>query len=159
DGQRVSVSYDGFVDDVQVGDPLFIDDGKVRLRVLEKGSDFCVCQVEQGGTLSNQKGVNLPKTQIRMSAMTDKDRKDCKMAIDFKLDYVALSFVSHEDDIKELRTHLDKLGGKHIQIIAKIERPQALDRISHIIDAADAIMVARGDLGVEIGVENVPKTQ
>lgn len=156
---RASISYSGFVDDVEVDDPLYIDDGKVRLRVAKKIEDGVVCEVEQGGMVSNHKGINLPKTHIRLAAVTAKDKRDCEAAVKNKMDFIALSFVSDETDIHTLREHLDSLGGQHIKIIAKIERPQALDRIVEIINAADVVMVARGDLGVEIGVEHVPRVQ
>ncbi len=155
----VSVSYEGFVRDLHVGSLFFIDDGKVRLKVVSKTTDTVHCEVIQGGVLSNNKGLNLPETKVGLSAISEKDRIDTKTAVELELDYVALSFVSTADDVVELRQLLDSFGGHQIKIIAKIERQLAIDHIISIIEAADAVMVARGDLGVEIGIENVPKAQ
>jgi pyruvate kinase len=159
DESQVSVTYKGLVNDVEVGQPLFIDDGKISLVITEKRSDKIICRVERDGVVSNSKGINLPATKISMSALTEKDREDVKLAVDNDLDYVALSFVSTSDDVIELREYLNQLGGAEIKIIAKIERQIAIDNITPIIEAADVVMVARGDLGVEIGIANVPKSQ
>ncbi len=157
--ERASVTYAGFAQDVQVGQPLYIDDGKVQLHITAIKGHNVSCVVKRGGTVSNHKGINLPLTRIRMSALTDKDREDVQLAIDNKLDYIALSFVSSASDVEELRSYIGELGSTDIKIISKIERQFAIDHIIPIIEASDAVMVARGDLGVEIGVENVPKTQ
>ncbi len=157
--QCCSVSYDHFDQDVEIGDPLFIDDGKIHMVVRKKTDRAVECEVIRGGELFNHKGINLPLTNIRISAMTEKDREDARLLVPNQIDYVALSFVSHEYDILSLRQYLNSMGGEEIKIIAKIERQFALDQIIPIIEAADAVMVARGDLGVEIGVENVPKAQ
>jgi pyruvate kinase len=159
DENRASVTYAGFADDVEVGQPLYIDDGKVQLVIREKKGNDVICEVDRGGIVSNSKGINLPLTHIKMSALTEKDRKDVKLAVEHELDYVALSFVSTADDVTELREYLKNLGSSDIQIISKIERQFAIDNILPIIKASDAIMVARGDLGVEIGVAHVPKIQ
>lgn len=157
--KKASVAYLGFVNDVQVGQPLFIDDGKVQMVIESKTAREVICKVHRGGRISNNKGINLPLTQIGMSALTEKDREDVKLAIQNELDYIALSFVSTASDVVELREYMNSLGGKNIPIISKIERQFAIDNISEIIEASDAIMVARGDLGVEIGIQNVPKVQ
>ncbi len=159
DEQRASVTYDGFADDVEVGQPLYIDDGKVQLIIDKKKGKDVTCIVDRGGVVSNSKGINLPLTRIKMSALTEKDRKDVILAVENELDYLALSFVSTAEDIDDLRDYLQSLGGTDIKIISKIERQFAVDNILSIIDASDAIMVARGDLGVEIGIANVPKVQ
>ncbi|MGE4170107.1 MAG: pyruvate kinase [Candidatus Margulisiibacteriota bacterium] len=156
---RASVSYEAFAADVKAGEPLYIDDGRIRLEVLKMQGNSAHCKVVQGGILSNHKGVNLPKTKMTLSALTAKDLEDAAFAVEEKLDYIALSFVSVEEDVLALRKYIDHLGGYAIQIISKIERQQAIDNIISIIDVSDVIMVARGDLGVEIGVENVPKAQ
>lgn len=159
DATCVSASYPGFVNDVQVGDPLYINDGKIRMRVDEKEGKTVVCKVLQGGVLSNRKGVNLPITQISLSPVTEKDYADAKVAVEAGVDYIALSFVSNPEDIDLLRHYLDSLGGQNIKIISKIERQLAVDHVIPIIEKSDAVMVARGDLGVEIGVQNVPRIQ
>lgn len=157
--QKASVSYANLVSDVEVGQPLFIDDGKVPLMIDEKNGNEIICTVQRDGIVSNHKGINLPLTKLSVSALTAKDREDVKLSVENELDYVALSFVSTADDVNDLRALLTELGGENLKIISKIERQFALDNILSIIDASDAIMVARGDLGVEIGIENVPKSQ
>jgi len=153
------VSYPGIVKDVAVGDPVFIDDGKIRMVVKKKDKDSIECKILRGGKLSNHKGVNLPETDYSGSPFTKKDQKDALVAIENKVDYIALSFVSKPEDVLEFRKFLEKQNANQIQIIAKIERQQAVDNLESIIEAADAAMVARGDLGVEIGVEKVPQVQ
>ena len=125
--QKVSVSYAHFAQDVQIGESLFIDDGKVRLVVVDKHHQDVICNVTRGGDVSNNKGMNLPDTVIRMSAMTAKDKKDVHVAIDNQLDYIALSIVSTAADVTELRAYMDGLGGQSIGIISKIERQKAID--------------------------------
>ena len=159
DDKKGSVGYPEFVNDVQIGETIYIDDGKVQLRIDKKTDKEVMCIVVKEGEISNHKGINLPLTNISMPALTEKDKHDTLLAIKNKFDYVALSFVSHPEDIYQLRTFLDENKGSHIKIIAKIERQVAIDNIIPIINASDAIMVARGDLGVEIGVENVPRAQ
>ncbi|RAP36462.1 pyruvate kinase [Candidatus Marinamargulisbacteria bacterium SCGC AAA071-K20] len=157
--KKASITYDGLVKDVSKGDLVYIDDGKIQLSVKETSGTQVKCDVIRGGTLSNNKGVNLPLTKMSISPYTKKDQLDVKNCHKLGLDYLALSFVCHEDDIKRIKLELKKLKADHIKIIAKIERQQAIDRLVPIIDEADAIMVARGDLGVEVGVEKVPRLQ
>ncbi len=159
DSTRASVTYTGFANDVQPGEVLFVDDGKIELRVESKKGSEVVCSVIRGGLISNSKGINLPDTVITLSALTDKDKQDVKVAVDNQLDYVALSFVSSGEDIRELRQLLDTLGGTSIGILAKIERQKAVDNLYDIVAQSDGVMVARGDLGVEIGLSHVPKVQ
>ncbi|MHA1523509.1 MAG: pyruvate kinase [Alphaproteobacteria bacterium] len=137
------------------GDHVLIDDGRLRLEVLEIGADFAECTVLAGGMLSDRKGVNLPGAKIDISALTDKDRKDLAYGLELGVDWVALSFVQRPDDILEIRKLVQGRAG----IVAKIEKPAALESIDGIIALADAIMVARGDLGVEIPPEEVPGRQ
>ncbi len=159
DHTKASVSYKGLVKDVKVGDFICIDDGNVRLEVLSKRADELDCIVRDGGVLSNHKGINLPQTDIAVSAITEKDKKDAKLAVENDLDYVALSFVSSAEEIRKFRAYLQRIGGNQLHIIAKIERPAAVKNIESIIETADAIMVARGDLGIEVGLEFVPEIQ
>ena len=156
---EVSVSYKSLYKDVKPNDFLYIDDGKVRLEVLKVSGKEISCKVIKEGIISNFKGVNIPTTKINMPALTEKDINDVLTCVKFDIDYLALSFVSDAADIQQLRELLDNNNGSHIKIIAKIERQIAINNLEEIIDAADVIMVARGDLGVEIGVENVPKVQ
>ncbi len=153
--QRVSVTYDRLPGDVRPGDAILLDDGLLRLRVKQvKGADV-VCVVEIGGPLSNKKGLNLPGVKLSTPAVTDKDKADLAFAVnELKVEYVALSFVRRASDIEEVRDL-----AKGTPIIAKIEKPEAIDNLSEILRAADGAMVARGDLGVEMGAEKVPLIQ
>src|ERR1041385_5317962 len=134
---------------------LRIDDGKVRLRTWASKPDSAEAVVELGGVVKDRKGVNLPDTLLPLSAMTDKDRRDLHAALDLGVDWVALSFVQRPDDVAELR----KLASGRAAILAKIEKPKALESIPEILELSDALMVARGDLGVELPLETVPGRQ
>ncbi|ACA21027.1 pyruvate kinase [Methylobacterium sp. 4-46] len=137
------------------GQDLLIDDGRVRVRVVGLGSDTLTAEVITGGAISNRKGVNLPGTLLDLSPLTEKDRADLAFGLDLGVDWVALSFVQKPSDVVEARA----LIGDRAGIMAKIEKPQALERIEDIIRLSDAVMVARGDLGVEIPHEDVPGRQ
>ena len=139
---------------------VLIDDGKIRLKVLRRVDEQTVeCLVMQGGELDARKGINLPGTSIEVSALTDKDREDALMAAHAQVDYIALSFVQKARDVLELRSWIAKNGYACPMIIAKIEKPQALKDIDNIIKASDGLMVARGDLGVELPPQDVPMVQ
>jgi pyruvate kinase len=140
---------------LEPGNELLVDDGKVRLKVLECGPDFAATQCLVGGTLSNHKGVNLPHCVLPISAITDKDRADLSFALENGADWVALSFVQRPEDVAEGR----KLVGNAAGLMVKLEKPSAIRRLGEIIDLADALMVARGDLGVEMPPEDVPSVQ
>ncbi len=159
DQKKVSISYPELIDDLELGQQLYIDDGNIRLEVVEKRSKDVVCRVLRGGRVSNNKGINLPMTQTRIPTLTEKDLRDLEVAVSNQLEYVAHSFISSSEDVLLLKQHIDRLGGNDIGVIAKIERKSAVDNIVSIIKVADVIMVARGDLGVEIGIENVPEAQ
>ena len=146
------------IDDVQVGHRLLIDDGALRFVVESKTADHLVCLCEVGGTLRSNKGVNLPDSDLRVDALTPKDIEDAAWAVASGLDYLALSFVRSADDVVALRKILSELGSD-IHIVSKIETPQAIRDIDAIIDASDAILVARGDLGVEMDAAAVPRLQ
>ena len=137
------------------GTRLLLDDGKVILRVISKTDDSLETRVEVGGTLSNHKGLNVPDTVVPMAALTDKDRSDLAFALSQGVDWIALSFVQRPEDLAEARR---LIGGK-ASLLAKIEKPAALERLEEIIEVADAVMVARGDLGVELPPEAVPPAQ
>jgi pyruvate kinase len=157
--ERIYVSYTGLHNDVKPGNLIMIDDGKLEVRVTEilPNNDVRV-EVTMGGVISSKKGINLPDTQISLPALTEKDLVDLDFIIEQKLDWVALSFVRKVEDITQLRGILDKHKSK-TKIIAKIEKPEALTNIRDIIIESDGIMVARGDLGVELPVEKVPLIQ
>ncbi len=157
--QRISTTLEELPQQVRQGQPLLLDDGKIRLEVLELVSDDEICCiVTQGGMLASGKGVNLPGTQLKISALTEKDRADAAWLADKGFDYVALSFVQDAADVNELRQLLESCDCR-TQIVAKIERPQAIANIESIVDAVDGIMVARGDLGVEMELPAVPAAQ
>ncbi len=140
---------------LEEGDILKLDDGKMQLTVIERGVTQVKARVDFGGVLKGQKGVNVPTRRIPISALTDKDKEDLAYALELGVDYVALSFVQHADDVREARA----LAGERAGIIAKIEKPSALDQIDQIVELSDAVMVARGDLGVELPPEQVPIAQ
>lgn len=157
--EKIYVSYPNLAGDVKLGNKILIDDGKLEVVVksIERNGDVKV-EVTIGGTLSSKKGINLPDTKISLPALTDKDLADLDFIIDQKLDWVALSFVRSVKDLVILRSKLDEKKSK-TKIIAKIEKPEAITNIRDIILESDAIMIARGDLGVEMPVEKVPMIQ
>jgi pyruvate kinase len=154
----ISSNYACLVDDLEVGQRVLIDDGNIRMIVTEKAPNFVQCQVTHGAVLQSNKGLNLPHTKINLPSITDKDWQDVDFAIANKVDYVALSFVRSAEDVYQLRRHLDSRSAK-IHIISKIEMPQAVRDLAAIIEASDAVLVARGDLGVEMDLTQVPIIQ
>jgi pyruvate kinase len=151
---RISTNYEPLPQDVRPGDPILLDDGKIRLVVREVAGRDVRTQVAVGGTLGDRKGINLPGTELSTPAVTDKDRGDIEFARSLGVDFLALSFVRRASDIVEAK----RLAGD-IPVIAKIEKPEAIGDCPAIVEAADGIMVARGDLGVEAGFEKVPLMQ
>lgn len=154
----VSTSYKPMATDVVPGDLILIDDGKLELKVLSSDGKNVTTVVIHGGMLKSRKGINLPHTEISAPSLTEKDRKDLAFGLEHNVEWVALSFVRNAADIIELREIINSQG-KDTKIIAKIEKPEAIADIDNIIDATDAVMVARGDLGVEILMEDVPMIQ
>lgn len=159
--ERIGIRYDSFARDVNPGDQVLVDDGKIALKVIESdGHNSVLLEAQSLSRLLPRKGVNLPDTKISLPSLTEKDLKDLQFMLDQGLQWVALSFVRSASDINSLREIIDAHPGKEKPgIIAKIEKPQALTEIEAIIDAADGIMIARGDLGVEIPMEQVPMIQ
>ncbi|MGC9453237.1 MAG: pyruvate kinase [Phycisphaerae bacterium] len=156
---RISTTLAELVDCVKVGDAVLLDDGRIRLTVVETNPPAEVrCRVVHGGVLAEGKGVNLPDTTLSIPSMTEKDRRDVAWIAGRDFDYVALSFVQSADDVESLRRLL-RDSGSDAHVVAKIERPQAVEHIDEIVDAADAVMVARGDLGVEMDLPDVPIAQ
>lgn len=158
DANRVMVSYPNLVSDVKVGETILLDDGKLRIQVKGVDGTDVITEVTQGGMLKPRKGVNLPDTKVSLPCLTEKDIEDLEFALNHNVSWVALSFVRSPEDIIELRDRI-KASGKNVRIIAKIEKPEAIENIDEIIHEADGIMVARGDLGVEIPLQNVPLVQ
>ncbi|GAA2011331.1 pyruvate kinase [Nakamurella flavida] len=156
---RVSTTYKGLATDARPGDRLLIDDGKVGLVVLEvKGTDV-VCSVTEGGPVSNNKGISLPGMNVSVPAMSEKDIEDLKFALELGVDFIALSFVRSPEDVTLVHHVMDEVGANRVPVIAKIEKPEAVANLHAIVLAFDGIMVARGDLGVELPLEQVPLVQ
>ena len=154
----VSTSYKALPQDVAIGDMILIDDGKIELKVTGKNSHSVEAEIIYGGLLKSRKGINLPNTHVSAPSLTEKDYEDLMFGLSHDVDWIALSFVRTAEDIRHLRGIIER-EGKTTGIIAKIEKPQAIENIDGIIEATDAIMVARGDLGVEILMEDVPVIQ
>lgn len=157
----LSVSYPLLAKEVRVGHRLLFDDGLLQARVKRVKGDEVLCEMEFGGTLFSHKGMNLPDTATTISAMSEKDRKDLLFGLKQGVDFIALSFVRSAKDILELRKLIEKHASNkvHPRIIAKIEKPEAVEDVAAIVEATDGIMVARGDLGIEIPAEKVPLVQ
>jgi len=156
--QRVGVSYSGLASDVSDGDVLLLDDGMISMRVISVEGGRINCEVENGGTLKNRKGLNLKGGGLSISGIAEHDLPHIELAAEMDVDYLAVSFVSDAGDIQRARRLL-RAAGSNAALVAKIERIEALDKLEEICDASDAIMVARGDLGVEIGDEELPGIQ
>ena len=155
----VYTNYMKFARDVKAGEPVLMDDGKLELRVLETdGKGEVRCEVVHGGVLKPRKGINLPSTAISLPCITEKDAVDLAYALEQDVDWIGLSFVRNAQDIVELRERIEA-EGKHTRIIAKIEKPEALEDLEGILEETDAVMIARGDLGVEIPKQEVPLVQ
>jgi pyruvate kinase len=156
--ERVGTTYKGLPGDCKPGDRILIDDGKVTVEVVEvKGNDV-VTKVIEPGAVSNNKGINLPGVAVSVPALSEKDKEDLRWGLAAGADFIALSFVRSAADIKDVHAIMDEVG-IHRPVIAKIEKPQAVDNLQEIVDAFDGIMVARGDLGVELPIEDVPLVQ
>ena len=157
----ISVNYSGFAEDVKEGEDILLDDGKLLLKALgSNGLDEVRAKVVQGGFLSSRKGINLPRTMLRLPSLSDKDLQDIDFILKHNVQWIALSFVRTAEDIELLRKKINSYPGNHPpRIVAKIEKPEAIDNAEAIIKASDAIMIARGDLGVEIPQEQVPVIQ
>ena len=157
---HVYMNYQSFPKDVKAGERILLDDGKLIFEVVSTdGQSEVIASVVQGGPLKSNKGVNLPNTEVSLPALTEKDVKDAVFAIEQEVDWIALSFVRHKEDLLDLKKLIKKHGSYEIPIISKIEKPQALDNIDEIINHSNGLMVARGDLGVEVPAEGVPLIQ
>jgi pyruvate kinase len=151
-------TYPGLAGDARVGDPLLVDDGKITLRITEVTDTDVVTTVEVGGSVSDHKGINLPGVAVSVPALSEKDATDLRWALKLGADFIALSFVRSAKDYKEVKKVMKEVGRK-VPVIAKIEKPQAVENLAKIIKAFDGIMIARGDLGVEMPLEEVPLLQ
>jgi len=159
DDNRIYITYDTFPQDVQANEIILLDDGKIQMRVIETNKkDTVLCEIVHGGILTSRKGVNLPNTKVSIPSLTEEDLENLKYALDWDVDWVGLSFVRNAEDISDLKRIISQ-SGKAAKVIAKIEKPEAIDNIDAIIAATDGVMVARGDLGVEMPLEEVPLLQ
>ncbi len=159
DNTIVSVTYDNLHNEVTPGCHILVDDGLVDLEVTELSGQDIHCRVATGGDLSNNKSINIPGVHIHLPALTEKDKDDLRFGVENDFDFIAASFVRQASDVEEIRAVLDSLGGRDIGIIAKIENREGVDNLDAIIDVSDGIMVARGDMGVEIPAHEVPIVQ
>ncbi|WP_136142201.1 pyruvate kinase [Corynebacterium endometrii] len=155
---RVSTTYKGLAKDAKPGDRLLVDDGKVALVCKEVDGNDVVCEVVEGGPVSNNKGVSLPGMDISVPALSEKDKEDLRFALKLGVDFIALSFVRSPSDIDLVHEVMDEVG-RRVPVIAKLEKPEAVDSLEAIILSFDAVMIARGDLGVEVPLEQVPMVQ
>lgn len=153
--QRVAVTYLGFANDLKPGDCVLVDDGLIAMKVDKIKGNSVICKVLNSGDLGENKGINLPGVSIKLPALAEKDKQDLIFGCQQGVDFVAASFIRKRTDVEEIRAHLSAHGGEHIQIISKIENQEGLNNFDEILEASDGIMVARGDLGVEIPVEEV----
>ena len=158
DHDRVSTTYEGLAADVSVGDRLLVDDGRVGLRVVDVDGPDVRLLVTEGGPVSNNKGVSLPGIGVSVPALSEKDEEDLRFGLTLRADMVALSFVRTAADVKRVHEIMDEVGAR-LPVLAKIEKPQAVDNLEEIVEAFDGLMVARGDLGVEMPLERVPLVQ
>lgn len=157
--EQFSINYKELHKDIKPGQRILVDDGKMEFRVKEiKGNDI-VCEVRNAGILYSKRGINLPDCNVRLPSMTEKDKGDIKFGVERGVDFIAYSFVRTVEDINELRKYLKELNAEHVEIISKIETAQAIENLEEIIKASDGVMVARGDLAVEVELEKVPILQ
>ncbi|QQS36758.1 MAG: pyruvate kinase [Ignavibacteriales bacterium] len=156
--EMISTSYKSLVDDARIGDKILIDDGLIKLRITGKEDKSVICEIEEGGILRPKKGMNLPGMKLSTASVTEKDFRDLEFALKHRVDFIALSFVREAEDVIKLKEWLKKKNSS-IPVIAKIEKPEAVENFESILNAADGIMVARGDLGVEMAPQEVPIIQ
>jgi pyruvate kinase len=159
DDNNIYITYDTFPQDVQADEVILLDDGKIQMRVIETNrKDTVVCEVVHGGILTSRKGVNLPNTKVSIPSLTEEDLINLQFALKNDVEWIGLSFVRNTEDIVDLKRIIAE-SNKNARVIAKIEKPEAIDNIDGIIAATDGVMVARGDLGVEMPLEEVPLLQ
>lgn len=159
DEQKAFVKYPGFTDDVEPGTTILLDDGKISLTAKKVTSKEVFCTVEVGGLLKDNKGINLPDVRLSMDYLSPADKEDIAFGVKADVDYIAASFARSRDDMENMRAFVDDLGGQKIKIIAKIENKEGLNNFEDILEVADGIMVARGDMGVEMPYERLPGIQ
>ena len=156
---RASISYKGLINDVRVGTHILLNDGLVMLEVEKITATDIICEIKNTGIVKSKKSVNVPNVKTNMEFLTQKDMEDLKFGVDNGVDYIAASFVRCKEDIVKMRNYVDAIGGNQIKIIAKIENQEGIDNLDEIVTVADGIMVARGDMGVEVPIQNLPVIQ
>ena len=156
---KISITYPDLYQDVQAGTSILIDDGLIELRVEQTQEQDILCRVLNDGAVSNHKGINVPDVHLSIPYLSDKDKSDIQFGIEQGVDFIAASFVRTADDVQQLRMLLDENGGAHINIIAKIENQQGVENIDGIVSLADGVMIARGDMGVEVPFDHLPAIQ
>lgn len=159
DATQVSITYKNLPQDIKKGTTLLIDDGLIELEAISVQADKIVCEIKNGGEVSNKKGINVPNVSLSMPYMSEKDKSDILFGIENDVDFIAASFVRNAEDVMEVRSLLEKNGGESIKIIAKIENAEGVENIDEILRASNGIMVARGDMGVEIAFWDLPMIQ
>lgn len=159
DEERCSITYEELYKDIQVGGEILVDDGLLRFKVIAVEDKSIRCAVTVGGMIKNHKGVNVPNVIIRLPSVTEKDIADIKFGCEMGVDFIAASFIRKASDVADVKKILSENNGKHIKVIAKIENQEGVDNIDSIIEQTDAVMVARGDMGVEIPIQKVPIIQ
>ncbi len=157
--ERIGLTYDKLAKNVEVGTRILVDDGKIELKVTAIKGSKVICKVITGGKLSNHKSINIPNVEIPMPYLNDVDKSDLLFGIEHNVEYIAASFVRCADDLKKLRKFLKDNGGQDIKVISKIENGQGINNFDEILELSDGIMVARGDMGVEINFEKIPAIQ
>ncbi|MGQ9476580.1 MAG: pyruvate kinase [Actinomycetota bacterium] len=158
DEEGVGIDHPGLLETLKPGDDILLDDGAIALRVEGVGEGEVTCRVRKGGILSSRKGMNLPGVRLPLPSLTGKDLEDLRLGLEMEVDWVALSFVHSAEDVEALRRALREMGGD-LPVVAKIEKREAVENLDEIVDSADAVMVARGDLGVEMPLEDIPLLQ
>jgi len=157
--ERFHIDCKELFDDITVGDVILIDDGKMKLTVLEDLKDKLLCEINNSGSIRTKKGVNIPNAKLSMPFVSEKDRSDIIFSAEKNVDMIALSFVRRKEDVIEIREILKSVGKENIELIAKIENQEGVDNLESILEVSDGVMVARGDLGVEVSTELVPLYQ
>ena len=158
DAERISVSYEGLPGDLEPGDRILMDDGLIRMKVVKASGTEVLCEVVEGGTLFQGKGMNFPDSNLRLPSFTDRDRRYLKAGLEAGIHWVSQSFIRTADDVRRLKDAISELGGD-VPVMAKVEKEEAVRNVDSILEVADGVMVARGDLGVEMDPEEVPLVQ
>lgn len=159
DTERVSITYKGLVDDVKVGSTILLDDGLIELEVVKLKKEDIICLVKNTGNIKSKKGVNVPGIKLSLPALTERDKEDIKFGVENDVDFIAASFVRKVQDVLDLRSYLNSINGDKVKIIAKIENEEGIENYDAILELVDGVMVARGDMGVEVPIAKLPQIQ